>query len=66
LPAASSTAPKAVGTGTATSGQACSTNGSIVCGADGTTWFMCNLGALTYMGSVAAGTTCSNGAISKK
>ncbi|KAI7973938.1 hypothetical protein EIK77_001349 [Talaromyces pinophilus] len=66
LPASSSTAPKAVGSGSATSGQACSSNGAIVCGADGTTWSMCNQGALTYMGSVAAGTTCSNGSITKK
>ncbi|RAO67260.1 uncharacterized protein BHQ10_003272 [Talaromyces amestolkiae] len=66
LPSASSTAPKVVSSGTATSGEACSSNGAIVCGADGTTWSMCNQGALTYMGSVAAGTTCSNGSISKK
>uniref|UniRef100_A0A093VS10 Extracellular protein n=1 Tax=Talaromyces marneffei PM1 TaxID=1077442 RepID=A0A093VS10_TALMA len=65
-PAASSIAPKAGGSGTATSGQACSNNGAIVCGANGTTWSMCNQGALTFMGSVAAGTSCSNGSITKK
>lgn len=65
-PAASSTAPEAEGSGTASSGQACSSNGGIVCGADGTTWSMCNQGALTFMGAVAAGTTCSNGSITKK
>ncbi|EED13456.1 extracellular protein, putative [Talaromyces stipitatus ATCC 10500] len=66
LPAASSTAPKVVGSGTATGGQACSSNGGIVCSADGKSWSMCNQGALTFMGAVAAGTTCSNGSIVKK
>jgi hypothetical protein len=47
-------------------GAACSPDGSITCSSDGGSFYMCNFGALVDMGSVAAGTTCSNGQISRK
>lgn len=54
------TAPAAGGAGSTT----CSTNGAIVC--NGTTQFgICNNGSLVWQ-AVAAGTTCSNGTISKR
>ena len=49
-----------------TAGAACSPDGAITCGAGGTTFYMCDNGALVSMGSVAAGTTCSNGQITRK
>ncbi|KAJ4384222.1 hypothetical protein N0V86_001069 [Didymella sp. IMI 355093] len=58
--AAPTTAPAAGGSSTGT----CSTNGAIVC--NGTTQFgLCNNGSVVWQ-AVAAGTTCSNGAISKR
>jgi len=50
----------------AVAGAACSPDGSIACAASGQNWFMCDQGALVDMGSVAAGTTCSNGQITRK
>jgi hypothetical protein len=47
-------------------GAPCSPDGTITCGAGGTTFYMCDHGALVAMGSVAAGTTCSNGQITRK
>jgi len=47
-------------------GAACSPDGSIVCASDGQHWFMCDNGLLTDMGSVASGTTCSDGQITRK
>ena len=64
LPAATN-APVAT-SGDAVAGAACSPDGSITCATDGQHWFMCNQGALIDMGSVAAGTTCSNGQITRK
>jgi len=52
--------------GNAVAGAACSPDGSITCAANGKHWFMCDQGALVDMGSVAAGTTCSNGQITRK
>lgn len=60
LPTISSAAPKA---DSSIGGKACHSNGTIVCSSDGSTWSMCNQGMLTYMGSVAAGSTCLNGTI---
>jgi hypothetical protein len=50
----------------APAGTACSPDGSITCAADGLHWSMCDHGALVDMGSVAAGTTCANGQITRK
>lgn len=47
-------------------GASCSPDGAIVCASDGLHFFMCDNGALVDMGSVAAGTTCSNGQIRRK
>lgn len=65
LPTTTTSIPKVVPTDGPSSGQSCSTNGAIVCGSDGKSWSMCNAGSLTSMGSVAAGTACTNGAINK-
>lgn len=57
------------GSGGSTSNQAgapCSPDGTIACAADGLHFFMCDYGALVDMGSVAAGTTCSDGTITRK
>ncbi|OKL58455.1 hypothetical protein UA08_06155 [Talaromyces atroroseus] len=59
-------APKIVSTGATEDTQACSNNGAIVCGSDGNTWSMCSQGRLANMGSVASGTICENGAITRK
>lgn len=61
--------PAVVGNATSSdvqAGAACSPDGSITCGPTGLTWFMCDHGALVDMGSVASGTTCSNGQITRK
>jgi hypothetical protein len=50
----------------APAGTACSPDGSITCAADGLHWSMCDQGALVDMGSVAAGTTCADGKITRK
>lgn len=68
---AATSAPASNGTTSATAddgtaGAACSPDGTITCGAGGTTFYMCDHGALVSMGSVAAGTTCSNGQITRK
>src|SRR5579862_4951995 len=52
-------------TSTSTGGS-CTDNGAIHCGPGGTTFYMCSNGELINMGSVAAGTHCSNGQISRK
>jgi hypothetical protein len=60
----SGSAPKTVpDSGVAQAGAACASNGAITCGAGGSSFMVCNNGALVSMGSVAAGTTCQNGAI---
>ncbi|KAF3165899.1 hypothetical protein TWF225_001353 [Orbilia oligospora] len=41
----------------------CPTNGAIVCSPDGSKFYLCNFGRAVPMGSVAAGTYCSNGKI---
>ncbi|KAK6360068.1 hypothetical protein TWF730_006222 [Orbilia blumenaviensis] len=41
----------------------CPKNGSIVCGPDGNTFYLCNFGKAVPMGAVAAGTSCQNGKI---
>ena len=41
----------------------CSPDGSLSCGPNGTTFFLCVYGGLIDMGSVAAGTVCEDGAI---
>ncbi|KAK1139193.1 hypothetical protein N8T08_001188 [Aspergillus melleus] len=38
-------------------------NGAIVCGADGSSWSLCNNGRVVHMGSVAPGTQCRHGAM---
>jgi hypothetical protein len=50
----------------AAAGTACSPDGSITCAADGLHWSMCDQGVLVDMGSVAAGTTCADGTITRK
>ena len=52
--------------GSGQAGGSCSPDGAIVCASDGLHFFMCNNGALVDMGSVAAGTTCSDGKITRK
>jgi hypothetical protein len=47
------------------SGSACATEGAIVCSGDGSQFALCNHGSALMM-PVAAGTTCSGGAIQKK
>jgi hypothetical protein len=47
------------------SGASCSPDGGIVCSADGSQFALCNHGTALMM-PVAAGTTCSNGAIQKR
>lgn len=42
---------------------ACSQEGALRCSDGGDTFYMCAQGAWVYMGSVAPGTTCQNGAI---
>ncbi|KAK6501033.1 hypothetical protein TWF506_003788 [Arthrobotrys conoides] len=44
----------------------CPTNGAIVCSPDGSKFYLCNFGRAVPMGSVAAGTYCSNGKIVTK
>jgi len=64
-----STATAVAAGGSSTSAQAgapCSPDGTIVCAADGLHFYMCDYGALVDMGSVAAGTTCSDGTITRK
>lgn len=51
------------GTFVAQNSGSCSTNGAIVCGSTGYTWYMCDNGGLVSMGSVASGTKCVDGAI---
>ena len=63
-PASNSTTSTSADDGVA--GAPCSPDGTITCGAGGTTFYMCDHGALVAMGSVAAGTTCSNGQITRK
>ncbi|KAL9073121.1 MAG: hypothetical protein Q9161_003175 [Pseudevernia consocians] len=41
----------------------CSPDGQLFCGADGTTFFICDQGGLISFGPTAAGTECVNGAI---
>ena len=65
-PPAATVASTTASNGTATAGASCSPDGSIVCASDGLHWFMCDQGQLVDMGSVAAGTTCSNGQITRK
>jgi hypothetical protein len=52
--------------GAGQSGASCPTDGAIVCSSDGQSFYMCDHGALVSMGSVAAGTSCSNGQITRK
>lgn len=52
--------------GSGQAGGSCSPDGAIVCASDGLHFFMCDNGALVDMGSVAAGTTCSDGTITRK
>jgi len=63
-PATNGTTPTSADDGEA--GASCSPDGAITCGAGGTTFYMCDHGTLVAMGSVAAGTTCSNGQITRK
>ena len=51
------------GTISAQNSGSCSTDGAIVCGSTGTTFYMCDHGGLIDMGSVADGTECVDGAI---
>lgn len=41
------------------------TNGSIVCGADGNSWSLCDNGRVIHMGNVASGTKCLHGAMQR-
>ena len=41
----------------------CGPDGSLVCGADGKSFFLCTNGGLVDMGSVAAATVCVDGVI---
>ena len=52
------------GTGTATV-EACTPEGQITCG-ENRTWYMCGSGRKQFMGSLAAGTTCTEGKIAKR
>jgi len=58
------TAPQNTGTGAATV-EACTNEGVITCG-ENRTWYMCGSGRKQFMGSLAAGTTCTAGKIAKR
>ncbi|KAG0137686.1 hypothetical protein HOY82DRAFT_512948 [Tuber indicum] len=45
--------------------EACTTEGEITCG-ENRTWYMCGSGRKQFMGSLAAGTTCTAGKIAKR
>ncbi|KAG0633748.1 hypothetical protein HOY80DRAFT_896024 [Tuber brumale] len=45
--------------------EACATEGEITCG-ENRTWYMCGSGRRQFMGSLAAGTTCTAGKIAKR
>lgn len=66
-PGSAQTVNRSAATASASSGvmagAACSAAGSMGCSNGGSGFMLCNNGAWTDMGSVAAGTKCENGAI---